>query len=167
MLAATRAFARGRRRYGGQIVHLGIIGIIVAIAISHAWRVDREFTLAQGETVSFREYQFTFTNTELFKESHRERKEAIVNVEGPGGSFTLRPALNEYRTSMTAMGSPAVKSFPTHDVYVSLLNIAPKSASIGVHIYLNPAIGWLWICTGVVAFGTILAAWPARKTVLA
>jgi cytochrome c-type biogenesis protein CcmF len=135
----------------------------VAIAISHAWRVDREFTVPTGDTVRFEEYDFTYTGTEHFKESHRERDEAVVEVEGPSGAFTLRPALNAYSTSMSAIGSPAVKTFPTHDVYVSLLNIGPDGSSVGLHIYRNPAIGWLWLATAVVAFGTLLAAWPARK----
>ncbi len=161
--AASRAFARGQRRYGGQIVHLGIIVIIVAIAISHAWRVDREYTVPTGGTVRFEEYSFTYVRAEHFKESHRERDEVVVEVEGPGGAFTLRPALNAYSTSMNAIGSPAVKTFPTHDVYVSLLSLAPDKSTVGLHIYRNPAVGWLWIATAVVAFGTLLAAWPARK----
>lgn len=161
--AAGRAFSRGRRRYGGQIVHLGIIIIIVAIAVSHAWRVDREFTVPTGGTVSFQEYSFTYARTENVKEPHRDRQEAVVEVTGPGGAFTLRPALNAYSSSMNAIGSPAVKTFPTHDVYVSLLNIAPDASSVGLHIYRNPAVGWLWFATAVVAAGTLLAAWPARK----
>jgi cytochrome c-type biogenesis protein CcmF len=161
--AALRAFTRGRRRYGGQVVHLGVIVIIVAIAISHAWRKDNEFTIPKGETVSFEEYRFTFTGTEHFEESHRERDEAVVQVTGPSGTFTMRPALNAYSAAMNAIGSPDVKTFPTHDVYLSLLNIAPDSASIGLHIYRNPAVGWLWWATGIVVVGTLLAAWPARK----
>lgn len=166
-VAATRAFTRGRRRYGGQIVHLGVIIVIVAIAISHAWREDREFTVAAGEAVTFGDYQFTFNRTEEVKEPHRTRQEVVVDVTGAGAAFTLRPAFNHYSSSMNPIGSPGVKSFPTHDVYVSLLNVATDGSTVGLHIYHNPAVSWIWLATAVMVAGTLLSAWPARKGAVA
>ncbi|GDX81113.1 cytochrome c biogenesis protein CcmF [Deltaproteobacteria bacterium] len=161
--AFVQAFVRNRRRYGGYVVHLGTILIIVSIAVSHAWRVDKEFKLKTGESATFGEYTFQFESIGHVVESHRKRNEAIVNVTGPGGPFTLRPAMNEYSTAMNAIGSPDVKSLPTRDVYVSLLSVAPDDSGVGIHIYITPMVYWIWLGGGVMVLGTILALWPPRK----
>ncbi|MSQ03595.1 MAG: heme lyase CcmF/NrfE family subunit [Myxococcales bacterium] len=161
-VALARAFGRGRRRYGGYVVHLGIIVLIVAIGISHAYRRDREFSIQKGESATFGEYTFRLVGVEHLDEPHRQRDVVEVDVTGPGGPFTLEPALNNYSGAMNAIGSPAVRSLPTLDVYVSVLSI--ESDRVGLHVYLNPAVGWLWIGMGIVVIGTVLAAWPARRS---
>ncbi len=160
VVALGRAFRRGHRRYGGYLVHVGIIMIIVAIAVSHAYRKDVEVTLAAGEATTFGDYRFTFDEIDTVRESHRQRQEAVVSVEGPGGPFTLRPALNHYSAAMNAIGSPSVKSMLRRDVYASVLSIAPDERQVGLHLYLTPGVIWLWIGGAVCVLGTLVALMP-------
>ncbi len=162
LVALSHAFERGRRRYGGYVVHLGIIVLIVAIGISHAYRRDQEFSINTGEAATFGDYTFRLVGVESLNEAHRQREVVTVDVTGPGGPFTLKPALNNYSGAMNAIGSPDVRSLPTLDVYVSVLSIGTDR--VGLHVYLNPAVGWLWIGMGIVIVGTVLAAWPARRS---
>ena len=162
--ALLQAFLRNRRRFAGYIVHLGVILIIVSIAVSHAWRQDKEMLLAKGESATFGDYLFEFESVAQIKEPHRERNEAIVKVTGPGGAFILRPAMNHYSAAMNAIGSPAVKSLPTHDVYLSLLSIKADNSGVGLHAYITPMVYWIWLGGGVMVLGTLLALWPQRKS---
>lgn len=163
LVAALSAFRRGHRRYGGYIVHAGIIMIIVAVAVSHAYRRDQEFTLATGEVAEFGDYRFRFTGVEQVRESHRSRQIAVVEVEGPGGPFTLRPALNHYSNGMNALGSPDVHNLPQRDVYASVLSVSPREDQVGLHLYLTPGVVWLWIGGLVSVIGTVVALLPPPR----
>jgi len=161
--AFTQAFLRNQRRYGGYVVHLGIVIIVVAVAISHAWRQDTEVTIPKGETVSFAGYDFRFDMVEKVREPHRTRQQVVVTVKGEGEEFVLRPALNQYEMSMNPIGSPDVHSTAKRDVYLSLLKIGDTNESISLHIYLNPVIAWLWWGMFVVIFGTLLTLFTIRR----
>lgn len=159
--AAANAFRRGHRRYGGYVVHVGIIMIIVAVALSHAYREDQEFTVAKGESVRFEDYTFTFAGVTTEQESHRTREVVQLNVVGDSGTFTLGPALNHYSNGMNALGSPSVRSTARHDVYASVLSISPRQDQVGLHLYVTPGIIWLWIGGAVCVLGTLIALMPA------
>ena len=158
------AFSRGRRRFSGYVVHAGIIIMIVAIAMSHAYRQEKEMRVSRGQSVPFAEYTLRFVETDSVKESNRTRQVAVVAVEQGGKVVaTLLPALNIYPTMSAPVGSPDVASGLTHDLYVSLMSIDDGGASIGIHVFRNPLIAWLWIGAGVVTAGALLAALPQRR----
>jgi cytochrome c-type biogenesis protein CcmF len=155
-VAFVKAFSRGRRRFGGYVVHLGIVVMILAIAMSSAYREDQEVVLARGASVTWHGYVLSYVGAREVEEPHRTRQIADLTVE-PGG-LTLAPALNAYPGSMNAIGSPEVLSTPTHDLYVSLMSIDPDNA--GLHLYHTPLVVWIWLGAGVVLLGAGIAAWP-------
>lgn len=163
-VAIGRAFARGRRRIGGHTVHLGMIVMILAIAVSASYRVDREVVLSKGQPIEWRGYSVTFTGAELVREPHRLRREAHFEVVKDGERFTLSPALNTYEMSPTPIGSPDVHTTLTTDFYLSLMNLAEDGGTAGLHMYHNPMIVWLWLGSGIALLGCALAAWPSRRS---
>lgn len=159
--ALSRAWSRNRRRFGGYTVHAGIILMIVAIAMSSAYRVDAQAVLKVGGSTEFEGYTLTYTGPKVVKESNRTRRVALIQVEGHGKSFVMEPALNSYPGMMTPIGTPAVKTGLSHDLYLSLMNLSEDSA--GIHCYHTPLMGWLWGGAGIVLLGSLVAGWPARK----
>ncbi len=162
--AFLNAWSRNRRRNGAHVVHLGIILMIVSIALSSSYRVDAELMLSPGTEQRFEEYTLTLSGTRTETEAHRTREIAEVSVSGPGGSFSLDPALNRYG-AMNPIGTPAVQSFFTHDLYLSVLNM--DGDKVGIHAFRTPMMAWLWIGAGVVALGSLVLAWPRRQAAAA
>jgi cytochrome c-type biogenesis protein CcmF len=159
--ALPRAFFRNRRRFGGYIVHGGIIVMILAIAMSSAYRVDKQVTLKPGESAEFQGYTLTYQGPRFEEQPNRSLTIGDVQVTKGGSSFLLSPALTTYPRMGSPIGTPAVRTGATHDLYLSLMNLSREEA--GIHAYYTPGVGWLWAGAGIVLLGSLIAGWPGRR----
>jgi cytochrome c-type biogenesis protein CcmF len=163
VLSARRQGARGLigRANGGMVVHLGVVIIAVAFAASHSFGHRAEIRLQQGESGKVAGHTFTYLGSRTVKSANKTSVEARVRVDG-GGVFA--PALTQFPFATQAIGTPSVDTGFREDIYLTLSAAAEKPgdpAVIGVAV--QPMIMWLWIGGGLMAFGTLLAAWPGRR----
>ena len=145
-----------RRRTGGYVVHAGIIVLITGVAMSSAYRVDREMVLELGECAAFEGYQLCYRGPRSEQEPHRTLRIADISADGE----LLSPALATYAMSGSPIGSPAVRSTLTEDLYLSLTNI--EAGSVAIHAYRTPLVVWIWIGAGIAIGGSAMALWPRR-----
>jgi cytochrome c-type biogenesis protein CcmF len=163
--AALRAeFGGGRRRLGGYLAHAGIIVLLAGVAVSSTGKQQKEVSLSTGQSAQLGRYQLTFTGTETLRESNRESVVATVAVTRDGiPDGVLRPRMNYYFTQREPVGTPAVRSGLREDLYLSAMNIDPDTGRLGLRAFVNPMVIWIWIGTGIVLLGALLAAWPRRS----
>lgn len=163
ILATRRQGLRGLigRANGGMIVHLGVVVIAVAFAASHAYVHQTQVTLRPGQTATFEGNTFKYLGTKEVNRPNRTALEASVIVNG---SHLSQPAVSQYALSSEEIGTPAVWSQPTHDVYLTLASTPSAHggpASIG--IIIEPLVMWVWIGGGITLAGGILSIWPGRR----
>jgi cytochrome c-type biogenesis protein CcmF len=163
VLATRRQGWRGLagRANGGMIVHLGIVVIAVAFAASRSYSHQTQQTVNTGQTIAFAGHRVTYLGTVQVSHPNRVSQEARLRIDG---SKVYRPAISEYSGGGAAVATPAVRSTPLDDIYLKLVDAPVKAgdpATIGVIV--QPLIMWLWIGGGIVALGTLLAAWPGRR----
>lgn len=163
-VALWQILTRNNRRYGGYVVHAGIVVIIVALAISGTWRAEREVTLNQGEHMVLGDYVVQFD--EVWGEQQLQRfvvaSKFTVFREGKEIG-TLQPRMNYYTGSQQPIATPAVRSSLKEDLYLTLMAFdQERGAYATVRAILNPAVPWLWIGGMIVALGGILAVAPQR-----
>jgi cytochrome c-type biogenesis protein CcmF len=156
------AWPRNRRRFGGYIVHLGIIMMLVSIALSRSYQVDLQLEVSKGQSVEFGDYTVQYTGSRVSEESNRTRRIADFTISNGSNSFTLSPALTSYPGMMTPIGTPAVSSRLTHDLYISLMS--QDSNKVGIHLFKTPMMIWLWLGALISVVGSCIAGWPASKT---
>ncbi|MCP4868463.1 MAG: heme lyase CcmF/NrfE family subunit [Proteobacteria bacterium] len=162
--ALATAFQRGRRRYGGQIVHLGVALMAVSIAVSSSYRTTDEAVVNKGESMTIGDYTLTFVGTTRIEEEHRDAVGATMAIRrGTEDLGTLEPRMNRYRGQARPIGTPAVLSLPHEDLYLSAMQIDDRGAFVGLRVYVNPMVYWIWIATGVMILGCLISAWPARR----
>ncbi len=162
-LAAWRVATRGRRRYGGYLVHAGVCVMAVAIAISGSAAQETTAVLARGETASLGDYRIT--NARLVQAplvDDARVLETSVELTLADGA-TLRPALRDYPNSSSLIATPAVRAGIGEDLYVTLLAYDPTSGSVTLRIFVNPLVSWIWAGAGILALGALFAAWPDRR----
>ena len=162
-VALGQILTRNNRRYGGYIVHFGIVVIIVALALSGTYRFEREVTLQRGELMQLGDYGILFD--ELWAEEQAQR--FVV-----GGTFsifhrgddagTMQPSLNYYPNSQQPIGTPDVRSTLKEDLYLTLMAFDQEEGHATIRAIVNPAVPWLWIGGMIVALGGILAVMPQR-----
>jgi cytochrome c-type biogenesis protein CcmF len=153
-----------RRRLGAYVVHAGVVLIIISIAVSSTMGSDREVELAAGESFALGHYQLRFVDAVELTEPHRVSIVANVEVSRDGRVVgLLSPRMNRYETQREPIGTPAVRTGFGHDLYLSILNVDVSTQTLAIHALLNPMVGWIWIATGIMAFGGVLALLPASR----
>jgi cytochrome c-type biogenesis protein CcmF len=163
VLAGRRQGWRGLvgRTNGGMVVHLGVILIAVALAASNSYTHSAELTLAVGEPVEFHGHTFELQGVETFSDDRSNGIRANILVDG---DRSYAPAITTFTNFGMRIGTPSVRTGPFADVYLTLKNTAQAGAdSVPVQIFVKPMIVWLWIGGGLMALGTILAAFPGRS----
>ena len=165
LVAFFDLFALSGRRYGGYVVHTGVVLIALALSISGTWKTEREATLRPGERLQIEEYEVEFR--ELF--GREESQRYVV-----GGTFVTyrngremgeeQPRLNFYKSSQQPIATPAVASSLTKDLYLTLMAFDVEENHATVRVIVNPAVAWLWIGGGIIGLGALIAVWPRRRT---
>ena len=162
--AFRQSQSRGRRRLGAYIVHAGAIIVIAAIAVSSTMGSSKEVQLRQGETATLGAYTLTFLNAERITEPHRESVQARMEISKNGRSVgMLYPRMNHYENQREPIGSPAVRTSLTEDLYLSVHNIDVESGSVGLLVLINPMVCWIWIATAIMALGGLVALVPSLR----
>jgi cytochrome c-type biogenesis protein CcmF len=163
-VALWQILTRNNRRYGGYVVHAGIVVIIVALAISGTWRAEREVTLNQGEHMVLGDYVVQFDEVWGEQQPQRFVVESKFTVFREGKEIgTLQPKMNYYTGSQQPIATPAVRSSLKEDLYLTLMAFdQERGAYATVRAIVNPAVPWLWIGGMIVALGGILAVAPQR-----
>ena len=162
--AALSAFRRGRRRYGGQIVHIGVALTTLSIGLSGGYREIGERVIKRGESMRLGEYTVTFLGSEQTAEAHRRRIVGKMRAKkGDKDLGVMYPAMNHYPRQMNPIGTPAVRSTLKEDLYLSPMQIDPKGQFIGLRAFVNPAVPWLWVAMFVMMLGGVIATWPRPR----
>src|SRR5256886_10298463 len=164
MTALASLFRRSGRRYGGYGVHLGIVLVALAIAPSQARTVDAERTLAPGETLVIAGYAVRLDALRAVHEPQRDSVVADLEITGNGASSQLHPALVQYPSSASAVGSPGIGAGVRDDLYTILAAYDQKALSWAtVRMRVIPLVSWLWLGGAVVGIGAVIAALPAPR----
>lgn len=164
--ALYQAVARNRRRYGGYIVHLGVVVLFIGFAGSKGFTTEADRVIAQGQSVEVAGYTFTHQGARRSADGHVTTTEAVLQVtRGNRDVATMHPAIQDFEVEDGVRGSRvAVHSTPARDLYVVLTRIQSNGAA-EVAIYVNPLVMWLWIAGAIMTAGGVVAAWPGRRRV--
>jgi cytochrome c-type biogenesis protein CcmF len=165
VLATRRQGWRGLvgRANGGMVVHLGVIMIAVGLAASNSFTHSATLELTQGEVVEWGGHTFELESvTETTNAAGSERALA-AQVRLDGGSIQ-EPAITTYLNIGQDVGTPAVDTGFTKDVYLTLEPGTEAGASTAtIRVFVKPMIMWLWLGGLLMAIGTALAAFPGSR----
>ena len=161
--AARQGILRSPRLLGAYIVHFGVIVTFAAIAISSSFQTSTEAVLAPGESFDVAEYSLEFQEVELLRQPHRLSQVATLAVDTGGDRpARMRPAINQYPSMREPIGTPAVYSRLSHDLYLTVMNIMPDGR-VGIRAIVTPAVLWIWIGVFVMTVGMALCLVPVRR----
>lgn len=163
LLAFRRLTARNRRRYGGYIVHLGIVLITAGIVGSSLFGSEYETTLAPGERAIVGDYVLEYAGPVTEQTPAKHRFAAPLGIyRGQRRIATLVPEKNLHWNIEQWVTEVAVRSNLKEDLYVILAGVA-QDGSASLQILITPLVMWLWIGGGLLLLGTTVAIWPERK----
>lgn len=157
---------RNRRRYGGYVIHLGVVLMALGIIGIEMFQTETQGTIALGESLTLGDYTITYDSlAEFDTNDNRNVARAVVSVYRDGQYLgELYPRRDYFYESQQPMTIPGVRSSWEDDFYVLLVDWQPISTQAATFkIYHNPLVNWIWFGGVVFILGTLVAAWPERE----
>jgi cytochrome c-type biogenesis protein CcmF len=155
---------RHNRRYGGFVIHLGILVIAVGVTGSQAWSLHREATVKRGEAVELAGYTFRFDGLSARQAGNHFLVESTFSVtNGKAVAYELRPAKKFYPQEQSPIAHVDYRLGFVDDLYLVLGDFARDGTQATVKVQVNRMVSWIWIGGLVLTLGTILAILPERK----
>jgi cytochrome c-type biogenesis protein CcmF len=173
LLAVVRLVGRNRRRYGGYVVHLGMVMLFVGFA-GMAFKSDTEVTLKPGQTTEVRSpyghvYRFTHQGISQYEQLNRFVSAASLDVYRDGKYIGVMKS--EKRQHMDSMGQPtfepstevAIRSDVREDLYIIFAGSVQGTEEAVYRITINPLVWWVWYGGMVLALGGLISMWPTGR----
>ncbi len=163
--ALASLLRRNGRRYGGYVVHLGIVIVALGVATSQAGTRETERTLAPGEHLSVGGHDVELVALRDVAEPQRRSVVADLRVSEKGGRpADVHPALVSYPNAQQPIGSPGILARPGEDVYTILAAYDQRGkAWATIRVRVIPLVSWLWLGGLVVGLGALVAALPPPR----
>jgi cytochrome c-type biogenesis protein CcmF len=157
---------RNTRRYGGYVVHFGMVLIFIGVA-GQAFNKDIQMEMAAGQTLSIGPYTILCQNFDRVANNNYESERATLEVFRNGRSeMMLYPERRFFLASQVTETMVANQSTPLRDLYVVYAGRSPESGKPVIHAYLNPLVKWIWFGGIVLVLGTGLALLPNRRAAI-
>ena len=152
-----------RSRYGGFLVHLGVIIVLVGITGSNAFKQEFGGDIAQGSSLEVGRYELTYDGLTFEQEPDKERVRASFTVTHDGRVVGYLDPVREYYPSFDQVWTRVdIHSTLVNDLYVSLLGFTSDGSTVSIEAEINPLVIWLWIGGGILALGGLIALWPQK-----
>ena len=157
---------RNQRRYGGLIVHLGVVLIILGITGSMTYSIEKEATLALKQELPIGNYRIQFEGLKGSRQPTHFRVEGTFRVYHNGNDDgLLTPALKFFPTQQSPIGRAVHQSSLSEDIYLILSGFSEIDRNQAtLKALVRPLVIWMWIGGFVIAFGTLICIWPMKKT---
>ena len=156
---------RNKRRYGGYIVHVGIVLVFLGFA-GNAYKRDEQVQLKPGQQMTIGRYTLRNDGVKLNDDGQKQMITAYIAVFENGNQIdTLYPARWYYQKHENEPTTEvAIRRTVAEDLYIVLAadkqGVATQNATL--QVVVNPLVNWIWFGFGVLAFGTGIALLPER-----
>jgi cytochrome c-type biogenesis protein CcmF len=154
---------RNTRRYGGYLVHVGIVIMFIGFT-GAAFNQDKTVELAQGESSQLGPYTFKVTGYEEGEERDQYRWDRVIIDLSKNGEFLeqVRPERRFFIASQTPTTDVALRRRLNEDVYINFAGTGDANTVV-MQTYIFPLVSWIWIGFLVVLFGTLVCLVPDKK----
>jgi cytochrome c-type biogenesis protein CcmF len=151
---------RNTRRYGGYIVHFGVIVIMIGFAGS-VFNQDKEQEMGFGDKMSIGAYTLVCQSYTQDDNPNYGSEWAVLNVFKGGKQIaTLNPERRFYKASQQTSTMVANRSTPQEDLYVVYEGLNQDTGRPIIKVHLNPLVMWIWIGVWIIIAGTVVALIP-------
>ena len=171
-IALPRLVARNRRRYGGYIVHLGVVVIFAAFA-GLAFKKEFDLSFKPGESHELTDawgHRWNFLNQGISNYSVLNREVTAIALDVTRDGVPSGVITSEKRQHVDSRGAPTfepstevgIRSSFKQDVYVVLAGVR-GDGSAEVRVTFNPLVRWVWTGGALMALGGLIVMWPAAE----
>jgi cytochrome c-type biogenesis protein CcmF len=170
--AFARLVARNRRRYGGYIVHMGVVVVFSGFA-GLAFKKDFDVTLRAGdakEVVDPFGHKWRFVSQGISQYDLLNRQVTALALDLSRDGKRAGVLTTEKRQHVDSRGAPTfepstevgIRESWRQDVYVVLAGVGENQAA-EIRITFNPLVRWVWLGGALMAIGGLIVMWPQAE----
>jgi len=170
-VAMVRLVARNRRRYGGYIVHAGIVVLFAAFA-GLAFKRDHDVQMRAGDTQELVDplgHRWRFVSQGVSTSETLNRFVTAVGLEVWRDGVRQGIITSEKRQYLDSGKNPlfepstevGIRSSAKMDLYIVLAGVREETAEL--RISFNPLVIWVWIGGMIMAIGGLIVMWPQAE----
>jgi cytochrome c-type biogenesis protein CcmF len=154
---------RNTRRYGGYIIHIGVVVIVIGLA-GAAFNRSAESELGVHDKLAIGPYTLECTGFTQDSNLNYSTEYALLDVyKGGTKQFQMTPEKRVYQISGQPQTMVAIHSVPEWDLYVVYEGTNPDTGQPIIKAMLNPLVSWIWAGLVVMVLGTLIALVPSQK----
>ena len=151
---------RNTRRYGGYIVHFGVIVVVIGFAGS-VFNQEKEQEMANGDVMNIGAYSLTCRSYTEEDKPNYSSQWAIIDVAQNGRPLTtMYPERRFYKASQQPATIVANRSTMKEDLYLVYEGENLDTGKPIIKAHLNPLVMWIWVGVWIIIAGTIIAMVP-------
>jgi cytochrome c-type biogenesis protein CcmF len=165
LLALIRLVDKSRRRYGGYVVHAGIVLMFIGFT-GRAWAIDHEASMAPGDSAKVGDYTLTFQGPRMEVDQTKRMVFADVQVEKAGkvvGVYSPAKFIYKRSPGMPTTEVALMRTFKD-DLYMVVGMVSPETKRASFQFHVNPLVSWIWVGVLVLIFGASVSLWPELST---
>ena len=152
---------RSRRRYGGYIVHIGIVLMFLGFAGS-GYKLDTQLLLRPGQETTIGRYTVRYDRLTETSDARKQMITAsmtvLVDGERVGQLYPARWFFYKHESEPTT--EVAIRRTVAEDLYIVLAGYEMSDQAASFQITVNPLVNWIWFGFAVLALGTGIALLP-------
>ena len=155
LVGLIHVFQRNQRRYGGLVIHLGVVPMFLGFAGTF-FSEERDLTLEREEMVPLNAYYLKFTGVEQFQVRNATHRAAIIEVYNQDKQLleVMKPAKSFYPTQPQPLTEIALRREFLKDLYLIFSSESgADSELVTIKAYVNPLVGWAWMALPVFTLG--------------
>ena len=155
LVGLIHVFQRNQRRYGGLVIHLGVVLMFLGFAGTF-FSEERDLTLEREEMVPLNAYYLKFTGIEQFQVRNATHRAAIIEVYNQDKQLleVMKPAKSFYPTQPQPLTEIALRREFLKDLYLIFSSESgTDSKLVTIKAYVNPLVGWAWMALPVFTLG--------------
>jgi cytochrome c-type biogenesis protein CcmF len=163
--ATVGLVGRNKRRYGGYIVHIGIVLVCLGFA-GNGSKQEATPRLKPGDQATVGAFTVRNDRVTVTDDSQKQAVTAQVAVFRDGKQIdTMYPGRSVFRKheDEEARTDVAIRRSLAQDLYLVLTpDFDLATQTVTLQVIVNPLVDWIWLGFGVLAFGTGIALLPER-----
>jgi cytochrome c-type biogenesis protein CcmF len=164
LLAATIELThRNTRRYGGYLVHMGIVLMFIGFT-GHAFNQASVKELNVGDTMQVGVYNLKMVDLKQGDNENYAWHRAYMQVTKKGDELgTLEPEKRFYKASRQGTSEVGIRQRPNEDLYLNFGGMSDDNQRAVIQAYVFPLVSWIWIGGLVLIGGTFVCLVPSKK----
>jgi len=157
--------SKNQRRYGGYVVHVGVVLIVIGFS-GAIFNHEQLENVRVGESIEWGGYRLEYRTAEPIPAQHYGGATARLALYRDGDPLTMmEPERRVYWLEDQPNSIPSIYSTWREDIYV-ILNAIEADGSATLKIYQNPGVNWIWFGGVLFVVGCLVIMWPHPESTL-